>query len=150
MENQNQNYVAYLTEGAAKYLYKAGGWSMFLGILGFISTGILFFVSLGFLFGGASAGAALPAGFPVFLVGVTYLFVAVVSFYFSFLLVKFASTIKSSLVSGNEIQIEYSLKYIFNLFLFSGVMAIISLIFYVIAIIAFASGMFVGANMIQG
>jgi hypothetical protein len=109
-------------------LRNAGKWASFLAILGFIASGfiaIAFFVTL------------VVNVFMAFF----YLLLGVVYFFISFYLFKFAKFSKSLFFTKSENDLSNSLDFLNKFFSTTGIVTIILLVFYVLAIIGVIVGM---------
>ena len=119
---------AVLTGAMLQYLKEASPWLRFIGILGFIGCG---FTALGgiismfssFLFASASAIGGASMG----VIGITYLGIAVLSFFPSYFTFNFGLKIRNYLFSNSEEDLEQAFKNNKSLWKFSGILCIIFL-----------------------
>lgn len=121
------------------YLAETAKWATFLSVLGFIGSGILaivaFFAGTAMStlssnpYGGGSA--FMGAGF----VTALYLVIAIVYFFLSLLLYRFATKMKSALYGTDQEALNNSFLNLKNLYKMMGILAIIYLAMIVLGII---------------
>ncbi len=133
MTNKSETAMAPLsfTQETESYLKSTARWSYFLSILGFLI--VLFFLIVGIVFffiSGISNEYSdfqnIP--FPMFFVGILYLIMAAIYFLPAYNLLKFGSKVLSGLNERNQTDIDEGLKNLKRLFIFYGVLAIISIV----------------------
>lgn len=132
-----------IDETSKAYLLESSRWGRFLAILSFIGLGLLIIVGIvtGMVMSQTTAGTVTAISGPVFTF--LYLLIAAIYFYPVWGLYKFSKLIKSSLNTSNQEQFNEALRYQKNVFKFMGIVAIISLVLYGIALIF----MIIGAAM---
>lgn len=116
------------------YLKIASKWATFLAILGFIGTG--FMVLAGVIMAIISPTSKLGStfGFPMGLLGILYILLAALYFFPAFYLFQFASKSKIALDTINQNEFDNSLKNLKKMFKFLGIMTIVLISAYIIAI----------------
>lgn len=123
-----------LTPDSISYLATTRKWALFLSIIGFIFIGLMLLMAI------ITATIAIPfSGLPAgggILTTVLFIILTVLYFFPVFYLFKFANISKSALEQKDSSLMEEALRYHKMLFKFLGVIAIIFLCLYVIAIIA--------------
>ena len=128
-----------LTEAMLLHLKGASPWLRFVGIAGFIMCALYVVIglvmaiginSLPALYGGAAMLPAMSAVFFVF-----YLGFAALMFFPTLFIFRFGKKIKNYLHTGNETELELAFKNNKSLWVFTGVLAIISLAFFAIFIL---------------
>lgn len=128
------------------YLNEAAVWAKFLAIVGFVACGFLIVLSFfaGTIFSnlGSLEGTDLPAGMGAMMTAV-YLLIALLYFFPCYYLFKFATKAKEAIQMNNQQSLQDSFRNMKSCFKFVGIMTIIVLCFYGIALIAVA----VGASM---
>ncbi|MBS1666177.1 MAG: hypothetical protein JST58_02260 [Bacteroidetes bacterium] len=127
------------------YLGETAKWTKFLSILGFIFCGIfvivgIFFGSvIGALFSGKLPGAEMSSapgagGFGA-LFAIIYILLALLYFFPCFYLYNFSSKMQIALRNNDQSQLNNSFKNLKSCFKFLGILTIVILSFYVLAII---------------
>jgi hypothetical protein len=137
-----------LTETMLMYLKGASPWLRFIGILGFISCGGMFLGGIGFigLFSAVSGVWESIPGFDVYgdavgavltaSTGVLFLIYAVLYLFPSLCIYNFGNKIRSYMRTGVDQDLETAFKNNKSLWKFLGILAIISLAFIPVLIIA--------------
>jgi len=128
-----------LNADAKYFLYTAGRWAVFLGIMGFIFTG---FIALMAIFAGAifstigrlQGAAAMPAGVGG-LITVVYLIFAAVHFFFALYLYQFGVKIKDGITYINELQVTIALGKLKSFFKYWGILVIVVISLYILIFI---------------
>jgi hypothetical protein len=125
------------------YLGEAAKWGKFLAIVGFIMCGLLavfsFFAGSIFSAMGNLQGTSMPQATGIMLT-VIYLAIAILYFFPCLYLFRFASKMKAALSEANQDSLQSSFLNLKSLFKFMGILTIIVLGFYAIALIAMAIG----------
>jgi hypothetical protein len=129
-----------ITEDIRSYIYESAKWSKFLAIVGFIFT---FFMVLAALSISAIMGAMseIPAysGLAKFgSAGLTmlYLIIALLYFYPSFLMYKFAGSAKHAVLYGDQPSLSLAMGKLKSIFKFWGILTIILVSLYVLMLLA--------------
>lgn len=121
---------------AVKYLVKSRNWTMFIAIMGFIGLGILLVAAI-FLF---VAGSFIPAGigsaspFPLGLLSVVYLIVAVIYFFPVLYLLRFSQYSGKAAQSLDPMQLTHAIKNLSKHFQWIGISIICIIGLYVVGI----------------
>jgi hypothetical protein len=135
-----------LDQTASSYLGEAGRWARFLSILGFVMCGILVLVGVfmaSFISGALSSfggGSAMGGTFFT----VIYLLIALLYFFPCLYLFHFGFKMKSALQNNDQELLSSALKNLKSCFKFFGILFIIVLVFYALALIAGIVGAAVG------
>ena len=132
-----------LTFEAQSYLREAGKWASFLGILGFIFCAIILIFALfaGSIF--TRMAAVSPTALAVALAGMggvvsfIYILFDVLYFFFALYLYQFGDKIKKGITFTDTAHVTSALGKLKSFFKLWGVVTIILLAFYALAIIAF-------------
>jgi hypothetical protein len=151
-----------VTNDAKYYLNTAARWANFLGILGFIFTGFTVLSALSWLVMGGAMTAmssqqpeSMPPIYGAFMsimssVGsIVFLIYAVVLFFFSFYLVRFAGSTKRAVLYGSAVDLAKGLQGLKSFFKLWGIVSIIVIALSVlgfIGLILFAIGTHAAAN----
>jgi len=141
-----------ISEDIRSFIYESSKWTRFLSIIGFVFTGLMVMLSLSVgaimtsmnsMVGAQNNPyAALGSGF----LTVLLLISAAIYFYPSFILFKFSSAAKQAVLYGDQESLSEAMKKMKSFFKFWGILIIVLLGFYALAIIsAIVAG--VGANM---
>lgn len=137
-----------LDQQAGSYLGEAARWARFLSILGFIFCGLL--ILAGVFMGSFVAGAFsnMNIGGPSLFSGplVSAIYIAVALFYFfpCFYLFNFGSKMRTALRNNDQEMLAGSFKNLKSCFKFFGILAIIALGLYALALAAGILGAAVG------
>jgi hypothetical protein len=149
MEQSTNLFELQLDQPSINYLNEASRWSRFLSILGFVYIGLLLIV--GILFG--SFGNSLMSGtgdseLPMRFSGVFFSFIfilmALVLFIPVLYLFNFSSKTRRALRNNDQHVLTEALKNLKSFFKFYGILAIIGLSIYALAIVAAVIGGMVG------
>ena len=150
MEQSSDLFELQLDQPSINYLSEAARWSRFLSIIGFIYCG--FMVLIGLFFGslmsrmlplsGDSGMSAMGGGF----FGVFIIIMSLVMFFPSLYLWNFSTKIRRAFNNNDQPLLTESLKNLKSFFKFYGILLIIVLSFYVLALIAAVIGALVGRH----
>jgi uncharacterized membrane protein len=146
MEN-NQNLLnndLQIDHVSQSHLAETAKWANFLSIVGFVLSGIIAIMAL---FSGAFLGAAggrryggdsvlIGAGF----IMVIYIIIAVLYFFMSLFLFRFASKMKAALYNTDQESLNASFMNLKVLYRFMGIITIIYLVFIVLALVLGIAG----------
>ena len=129
-----------LTEYALSNFRTAGQWAKFLAIMGFIGVGFMIIVGFVMIIGisAMSVYDNNPMGFGFAGVGFIYLIIAVLMFFPAYFMLMYANKISDAFRTRNVFSLDNASKQLKNYFLYTGVMTIIVLGIYIIAILGFA------------
>jgi len=145
-EPDHQHEVLSVGVHESSYLNEAATWAKFLAIVGFVGCGFLvilsFFAGTIFSMLGNMEGASLPAGMGAMLTAV-YLCIALLYFFPCFYLFKFATKAREAIQMNNQQSLQESFRNIKSCFKFVGIITLIVLCLYGVALIA----MVIGASM---
>jgi len=150
MEQSSNLFELQLDQPSINYLSEDARWSRFLSIIGFIYCG--FMVLFGLFFGsvmskmlpltGDSGMSSMGGGF----FGVFIIIMSLVMFFPSLYLWNFSSKIRKAFNNNDQPLLTESLKNLKSFFKFYGILLIIVLSFYVLALIAGVIGALVGRH----
>jgi hypothetical protein len=144
MEENNPSSLFELSidHESSSYLTETARWAKFLAIVGFVTCGLLavasFFIgsllarSASTTYGSEGAGAIAGAGG---LITAVYLAIAVLYFFPCLFLYQFSVRLKAALIDNDQVKLNQSLKSQKSLFKFVGILTIIALGFYALALI---------------
>lgn len=118
-------------------------WAKFLGITGFILSGLIGIgaIAAGTFFSGLMGGGRYSGDFGVMAGGsvtVVYLLIAAVTFFMSRVLFQFAKKAQVALKNSDQENLVAAFKNLKIYFRFSGIIAIVSLIFSILGLIGIA------------
>lgn len=127
-----------------EYITEASKWAKFLGILGFISLGLMILGGLTIMTSGSAMlrASGMPIGGGV--IGLIYLVGALLFFFPAYYLYKFGAVSRKAMQTGSIADLNAGLGYMKSYFKFSGILAIVIIAFYIIAIVALGMGAAVG------
>ena len=126
-----------LTDQAKSFLKEIGKWAMFLSIVGFIFMGLFVLLALLMFSMGSAMGSIGGAGIGAFGAagGLVYLIMALIYFFPIRYLYMFASKIKAAFNNSNSQQMTDALENLKSHYKYIGIMMIIVLSFYALAIV---------------
>lgn len=139
---------------ALKYLNTTRKWTYFLSILGFIFCGLIALFALFFSTALASirdyssefaSSSPIPVGGATGFISVFYLLIAVICFILYLYLYRFSVRLKSALNNNDSILLEAGLKHFKSYWQLTGILTIVVLGFYFIAVLLVIIGVSVGA-----
>jgi hypothetical protein len=141
MDQQNQNlFELQLDQPSTGYLGEAAKWAKFLAILGFIFCA---FMVIAALFAGSmmssmmsSAGGGFGSMFGGGFITVLYLLGAALYFFPCLFLFRFASQIQDAIRNNEQAKLQGSFRSLKSFFRFVGILTIIGIAFYMLAIFA--------------
>jgi len=152
-QNTSPNlFDLHIDQQSSAYLSEAAKWAKFLSIVGFIGCGIIAIIAffagtiLSSVFGRAAtmpdgeSVAALSAVSGIFLT-IIYLGVAVLFFFRCFYLYKFAVKAQAAIKNNDQEQLVESFKNLKTLYKYIGILTIIVLGLYALALIFFVIGL---------
>jgi heme/copper-type cytochrome/quinol oxidase subunit 2 len=150
MEQSSNLFELQLDQPSINYLSEAARWSRFLSVLGFIYCG--FMVIFGIFFGsvktmmmpgvGDSEFSSVANGF----IGVFIIIMSLVMFFPALYLWNFSSKLRKAFNNNDQPSLTESLKNLKSFFKFYGILLIIVLSFYALALIAAIIGALVGRH----
>lgn len=130
-------------------LAEAAKWAKFMGIIGMIMLVLMILGALVFMTIGSdmfSTASPVPGmGFGAGFIGIIYLVVAGLYFYPTWTLLKFGTQTRLGIKNENQAQFNDGLRNLKNCFKFVGILTVIIIAIYVLAIIAVAVGAGMGA-----
>ena len=121
-----------------EYLKSCAKWGKFLAIVGFIGLGLM--VILGFFFMAKMTemyrmySYSRPSPFPGFLIGIIYIGFALLYFFPTYYLLQFSNKIQAALILKDAYTTEDAFLNLKKMFTFIGIMTIVILSIYVLAI----------------
>jgi hypothetical protein len=129
-----------ITEDIRSYIYESAKWSRFLSIVGFILTFFMVIAALS-MNSIMTAMSEIPAysGLAKFgSAGLTliYLIIALIYFYPSFLMYKFAGSAKQAVLYGDQASLSLAMQKMKSIFKFWGILTIILLSIYMLMLLA--------------
>jgi len=129
------------------YLRETAGWGKFLGILGFVFIGLMLLGLFGFsiFFSNSFQNGAYPYGAGPnmgILMGIYFLFFAALYFFPSWYIYQFATKTKTALLYNQETDLIRAFSRLKSFFKFWGILTIIFMAFYGLALLAMGFGMF--------
>ena len=138
MENPSENIDSALdkenlltiSDNSIKFLIEIGKWTKFLSILGFVIIGIMV---IGGLFAGtilSNIGTDLP--FPGFIIGLLYIFIALIYLFPVLYIYRFSTKLKIALSNMDSITLEAAFQNLKSHYKFIGVFTIVVLGLYLI------------------
>jgi heme/copper-type cytochrome/quinol oxidase subunit 2 len=152
MEQQANLFELQLDQPSINYLNEACRWSRFLSIIGFIYCGLmviagLFFGSLmGRLIPAMSGDAGMPAMISGGFFSFFFILMSLIMFFPAFYLYNFSTKMRRALNNNDQPLLTDSLKNLKSFFKFYGIIVIIVLSFYALALVAGIIGAMVGRH----
>lgn len=142
MENiidNNSNSGMTLNSESLNHLNQTRKWTMFLSILGFISLGIIIIVAIGFqsIMSNMSSNMKGMGEMESMSGIITVLYIAIAALYFYpiYCLFQFSKTSKDAVENNNSSALQESFRHQKNMYKYMGILTIIVLGFYVLALI---------------
>lgn len=134
----SDNETLIITEDIRSYIYDTAKWTKFLSVIGFVfcaMTAMAAFSASAFI----SALAAMDPANPLVKIGsetltVGYLLMALILFYPSFLLFKYSTAAKTGVLYADQEQLNEAMSKMKSLFKFWGIVTIVVIALYMIAI----------------
>lgn len=137
MENEitseNSGSLAITIESAG-YLNSTRKWTTFFSVLGFIFIGLFVCMSLFLMFAFSSVYRGMMP-FPVQLIGMVYLLIAVIYFFPVYYLLKFSNHMNKALKQNDSGSLDLSLKNLKSHYKFMGIFTIVGLSIYILSIL---------------
>jgi hypothetical protein len=122
-------------DGVKAYLLETTRWGNFLAIMGYIGMGFLclagFMVSIGFSLMGSSSDIS----FPLWILGVIYIVMAVVYYFPVTFLYRFSKNLKQGLLAGSNDLVTLGFENLKSLFRFMGILTIVVLSIYAVFLV---------------
>jgi MFS family permease len=152
MEQPTNLFELQLDQSSINYLNESARWARFLAIIGFIFCGLM--VIVGIFFGGAMAGmmsgmsgetAQLSGAFSV-MISFAYIVAALITFFPSLYLFLFGSRMRKAIHNNDQPVLTDALKNLKSFFKFYGIIMIITLSIYALAIIFGIVGAMIGSR----
>lgn len=125
-----------VTAIAQEYLLTSAKWGKFLAIVGFIGCAIM--VIMGVFFSSIMASNSLQFAkfpFPPALLGILYVVIAAMMFFPCIFLYKFSAKMKEGILTANQESFETGLENMKSMFKFYGILTMVVLGFYALAIV---------------
>lgn len=151
MEQTTQNlFDLQIDQQVSMYLRETSKWAKFLSILGFIGCGLLVLVAI---FAGTFMAQTMSAlGGEASTIGgaamtITYILMALVYFFPCLYLFRFATQMQVALRNNDQQNLMLAFSNLKSCYKFLGILAIIGLAFYVIAIIFLVLGTALSGNL---
>lgn len=116
------------------YLLETSKWSKFIAIVGYISLGLLILLGLLLMFG-LSLPSTFPKGMPMFGFGFLYILMAVLYYFPTTYLYRFAKRIKQGVNSNDESVVTDAFLNLKKTFKFMGIMVIVILSLYALILV---------------
>lgn len=137
---ENSNLI--ITTALKSDLSETARWGKFMAIVGFVSVGFLLLLAFSLIFAGdiskqMSGVSGAVVSFFYFIVAIIYLFPVVFLF-------RYSNEMKRALEGDDQQKLEAAFGNLKKIFVFFGVVTAITLLFYVLAIIAMAVGGIIG------
>ena len=151
MEQEGSLFDLHLDQQSVNYLKEAARWSRLLAIVGFIYCGLmavcgLFMGSMMTRIMTSSMGGSDMAmsGVGTAFISFFIIFMALILFFPAYYLFNFSSKVKRALQNNDQAVLTDSLRNLKSFFKFNGILVIIVLAFYALALISAIIGAMVG------
>lgn len=137
---QNEEINLVVNEDMRSYLYETAKWARFLSIVGFLMTGLLVMIA----FSASAFETALtqtPGGEQMAQLGSTMLMImmlifALIYFYPSLMLFKYATSAKTAVLYGDQESLVTAMAKMKSFFKFWGILTLVMISFYMLSIFA--------------
>jgi hypothetical protein len=150
MEQSSNLFELQLDQPSINYLNEAARWSRFLSIIGFIYCGLMVLVGLFF---GSVMGRIIPAGVDSGMsvigsgfIGVFIVIMSLIMFFPALYLWNFSSKIRRALNNNDQPLLTEALKNLKSFFKFYGILLIVVLSLYALAVIFAIIGAIAGRH----
>lgn len=117
------------------FLLEISKWGKFLAIVGYIGIAFLTIVAIAVMIGFSVASVELDKGFPMGILGVIYLVIAIIYYFPVNFLYKFSIQMKKGLESDNKQSIASGFENLKSLFKFMGILTIVILSIYALLLV---------------
>jgi hypothetical protein len=152
MEQPSDLFELHLDQPSINYLSEAARWSRFLSVIGFIYCGLI--VILGLFFGtlmtrmipGMGNDATVPAIMGSSFFGFFFIIMGLIMFFPALYLFNFSTKLRRALNNNDQSLLTDALKNLKSFFKFYGIVVIVVLSFYALALIAAIIGAMVGRH----
>ncbi|RZM30436.1 MAG: hypothetical protein EOO88_00760 [Pedobacter sp.] len=137
--SQSENVSLIVTEDVRSYIYETAKWTKFLSIVGFIFSA--FMALAAFAIGGLMSSLPDTPGMGAFRaiggagITVVYLLLALMYFYPSLLMYKYSGAAKNAVLYGDQPSLSLAMSKMKSIFKFWGIVTIVFLAIYVLAIV---------------
>ena len=135
MENSStsafESFDSLQIDGTIKdYFVQSAKWSKFLGIIGYVGTGLVVLAAIGMIFLGSSISGIPGLPFSPSILGVFYIGVAVLSFFYSKYLHAFGTKMLAAAENNSKEMLELAASNLKSWFKLMGIVTIIILSIY--------------------
>jgi hypothetical protein len=149
MEQQENLFDLHLDQQSVNYLGETARWSKLLSIIGFIYCGLM--VIVGLFFGSLVSSMMMPGMGGADKVGGVFLstfiiIMALILFFPAYYLFNFSSKMRRALRNNDQAVLTDSLKNLKSFFKFYGIIVIIILSLYALALVSAIIGAMVGSH----
>jgi hypothetical protein len=142
MENATEIRKIEIEQDSLNYLNTTRKWTMFLAVLGFIFLGLMIIIGLvAGVFLSAFKTADIPAGFPEWIVLIIILAVATLYFFPILYLFRFSKHTSNAVQSLDKEELKKAFKNLKSYYVFVGVLTIVVLALYFIALVGAGASM---------
>ena len=136
MESTNRDEVLMSVNHKIKdYLLETSKWGKLLAIVGYIGLGFLVLLGFGVIIGFSIFSGIADVGFPLGIVGIFYILIAVLYYFPVNYLYKFSGQIKQGFNSNDQQSITTGFGNLKSLFKFMGIFTIVILSIYALGLI---------------
>ena len=140
LDNQSGSQNFTLSPQTIEYIESGSKWAKFLAILGFIGAGFIALVMIGLMFAsGLSSDSPFgdSAMAPMGILIVFYGIIVVINFLFALYLYRFADKLSGAVSNQSNELFEEGFMHYKRLFKMTGILALITIAFYILSIISF-------------
>ena len=128
-----------LSEQSVSFLRETKKWTYFLAIMGFVGAAFMLLagIFMTIVFSVVDVFANMPnkPEFPFALLGILYVFLAVVYFFPAYYLYKFSKEMSDALLAWDDTKLTSAIRYLKKHFKFIGIMIIAVIALYIVLII---------------
>jgi hypothetical protein len=117
------------------YLLESSKWAKFLAIVGFVGVGLLVIFGFAFMIGFSIFSSMSQVHFPIGIIGIIYIAIAVVYFFPVNYLYKFSDRIKKGITSSDQATVISAFENLKSMFKFMGIFTIVILSIYVLLLV---------------
>jgi hypothetical protein len=118
-----------------EYLLETSKWGKFLAIVGYVGMGILILLAIFMTLGLSRINQVSGGAYPMGLIGIVYIVLAVIYFFPVNYLYKFSIQIKQGLQSNDKLSLTAGFQNLKSLFKFMGILTIVILSMYAMILV---------------
>ncbi len=124
-----------INEEIKSYLLETSKWGKFMAIVGYVGMGLLVLLAIVMMVGLSFLSGIARTGFPMGIMGLVYIALAVLYYFPVTYLYKFSVQMKQGINSGDESSVTTGFQNLKSLFKFMGIMVIVIISIYALVLL---------------